>query len=94
MSPKTKVYVKDWVLGRGSNSKKIIVIDLRNTDSKLLPKRKTQSREEFMKLVVDVCRDIDELRKRKSWSEIGEIYGVSRLTIRNWYIRYCGDRNE
>jgi len=89
---KPKVYVDEWV-DRGC-IRKMLVIDLRKVGSKQLPRPSCRNDKEFMKLAVDVCRDIDELRKSKSWSEIGDIYGVSRLTIRNWYVRYCGDRDE
>jgi hypothetical protein len=84
-----KVYVITFkVLGK--YVRKVLVLDERIRGIKKLPSTKELSKEEFKEKVLEVCREINELRyKGYSWSRIADIYGVKKESIRSFYQRNC-----
>jgi hypothetical protein len=92
-----KVYVIEWLFGRSiHSSKRVLVLDERERGSKQLPSitKLRGNREEYEKQVIEVCREINEMRYSRgmSWGEIADTYGVTKPVIRGFYQRHCSKR--
>jgi hypothetical protein len=64
----------------GKYTRRILVLDERIRGIKKLPSAKELSKEEFKEKVLEVCKEINELRyvKNYSWGRIADIYGVKK----------------
>jgi len=39
--------------------------------------------------VMKVCKEIEELKTKYSWTAVAEIYGRHPATIKYWYSKHC-----
>jgi Sigma-70, region 4. len=73
------------------NGVKYLCIDERVSKERKLPKLSELTKEERERVISEVCREIYELKyvKGMKWSEVGDVYGVSKGTVISFYMRYC-----
>jgi len=55
------------------------------------PQKYTALIDEYYRKLAEVCREIQKMKyeENKAWSEIGELYGVSRAYAREFFKRKC-----